>query len=127
MRSQNREIPVAGELAFFGYALRYGEERRDVGVYSVAQVPWARPPARPPGLVAYVGCHGAYAVPFASIDRVVETEGRDAGAPIDPSAAVARAEFAVTDPRCQGNLSSQLSPFFEAPRWGDLTLWVRRN
>ena len=46
----HREIPAASELVLFGYALRYGEDRREVAEYSVARLPAQRPPPREPGL-----------------------------------------------------------------------------
>jgi hypothetical protein len=127
-RSINREIPISGELVFFGYAMHYGEERRDAGGFAVAKLPAQRPPSREPGLVAYVGCNGAYAVSLAEIDRLVESDGRGAGPGGDAEALLTTAELAVVDPRCPGDVHTQLTDSFtETPRWGDLTLWVRRD
>ncbi|HLK93307.1 MAG TPA: hypothetical protein VKZ18_25675 [Polyangia bacterium] len=124
--SPNREIPVSGELVFFGYALRYGEEQRPVGGFEVAKLPAQRPPPREPGTVAYIGCTSALDVPWSEIDRVVASGG--AGAPFgNVSALVASAEFVVVEANCQGRVTPQdLASFMEAPHWGDLTLWVRR-
>jgi len=130
-RSQSpvQENALSAELVFFGYVLRYGEARRDIGQFGVARLPAQRPPAIPPGTVVYPACNGTvHGVPFADIDRVVATDGRDLGAGGDPGALLASAQFVVINSRCPGNLASQLSTsFMEAPRWGDMTLWVRRN
>jgi hypothetical protein len=124
--SPNREIPISGELVFFGYALRYGEEQHPVGAFEVAKLPAHRPPPREPGTVAYIGCASALEVPFSEIDRAVE--GGGAGAPPgNPSAVIAAAEFVVVEARCQSRVTPQdLASFMEAPHWGDFTLWVRR-
>jgi hypothetical protein len=66
--SVNREVPISGELVFWGYALRYGEERGEAGTLAFARMPARRPPPREPGLVAYVGCDTARDVPLAEID-----------------------------------------------------------
>ncbi len=124
--SPNREIPVSGELVFFGYALRYGEDQRSAGAFQVAKLPAQRPPPREPGTVAYIGCTSALDVPWSEIDRVVASGG--AGAPFgNVSALVASAEFVVVEANCQSRVTPQdLASFMEAPHWGELTLWVRR-
>ena len=99
--SPNREIPVSGELVFFGYALRYGEDRHAVGGFEVAKLPARRPPPREPGTVAYVGCGSGVDVPLSEIDRVVAAGGAPGVGPGNASALVAAAEFAVVDARCQ--------------------------
>jgi hypothetical protein len=125
--SPNREIPVAGELAFFGYALRYTEDRHDVGGFGVAKLPAQRPPAREPGPVAYLGCASGANVPLSEIDRVVASGGVIGAGPGDASTLVRSAEFVVVEARCQARVSPQdMAPFIEAPHWGDFTLWVRR-
>jgi hypothetical protein len=125
--SINKEVPVSGELAFFGYALRYGEDRRYVGGFAIARLPATRPPPREPGLVTYVGCDTARNVPLAEIDRLVAAPGGAGSPPVDPAPLVAAAEYVVVEMRCQSKVSPQvMAPFVEAPHWGDLTLWVRR-
>jgi hypothetical protein len=124
--SVDKEVPVSGELVFFGYALRYAESRQDVGAYGVAKLPMRRPPARAPGLVAYVGCGGVQDVPLAGVDAVVagHPQGRTDA---DPSAAIAAAEFVVIEKWCPSKATPQaLAPFEQASGWGDLSLWVRR-
>ena len=123
----NREIPVSGELVFFGYALRYGEVRHDVGGFAVAKLPAHRPPAREPGAVAYVGCNSGLDVPLSELDRVVAEGGAAGVGPGNASALVVAAEFAVVEARCQSRVTPRdMAPFVEAPHWGDFTLWVRR-
>ncbi len=125
--SPNREIPVSGELVFFGYALRYGEDRHDVGGFEVAKLPARRPPTREPGTVAYLGCGSGVDVSLSDIDRVVAAGGAVGAGPGNPSALIAGAEFVVVEGRCQSRVSPQdMAPFVEAPHWGDFTLWVRR-
>jgi len=125
--SPNREIPVSGELVFFGYALRYGQDQHQVGGFEVATLPAVRPPTREPGMVAYLGCSSAIAVPLSDIDGVVAAGGAPGVGPGGAGKLLASAEFAVVENRCQPQVSAQdLAPFIEAPRWGDLTLWVRR-
>ena len=125
--SPNREIPISGELAFFGYALRYGEDRHSVGGFEVARLPSVRPPPRGPGMVAYIGCSSAIAVPFSDIDGVVAAGGAAGVGPGGASRLVAAAEFVVVEARCQSTVSPQdMAPFIEAPHWGDFTIWVRR-
>jgi len=125
--SPNREISVSGELAFFGYALRYGEDRRDVGAFEVAKLPAVGPPPREPGMVAFLGCNSAITVPFSDIDGVVAAGGAPGVGPGGVSKLVAAAEFAVVEARCQSRVSPQdMAPFIEAPHWGEFTLWVRR-
>jgi hypothetical protein len=126
--SWNREIPVAGELVFFGYALRYTEDRRDAGGFAFGKLPAHAPPPREPGSVAYLGCHGVFSLTLDQVDAVVGNDGSGSGPQADRDAALAGAEFAVTDGRCQKEIPPTLSgPFLQAPAWGDLTLWVRRN
>jgi hypothetical protein len=125
--SVNREVPVSGELAFWGYALRYGEDRQSAGSFSFAKVPARRPPPRDPGLVAYIGCDAARDVPLAEIDRTVTAEGRNGPSASDPGTAVAVADFVVVKMACQSRVTpAMMAPFEEAPHWGDVTLWVRR-
>jgi hypothetical protein len=124
--SPNNEIPISGELVFFGYALRYGEDQHPVGGFEVAKLPARRPLPREPGTVAYIGCASGLDVPLSEIDRVVGAGG--AGAPPgNASALVAAAEFVVVEARCQSRVTPQdMASFTEAPHWGDFTLWVRR-
>lgn len=125
--SPNREVPLSGELVFWGYALRYGEERTNVGGFGVARVPSHRPPPREPGLVAYVGCDVVRIVPLAAVDQVAAGERNDGSVAGDPGTSVASAEFVVVESRCQSKVTPQMmAPFVEAPHWGELTLWVRR-
>jgi hypothetical protein len=124
--SPNREIAVSGELVFWGYALRYGESRANVGAFGVANLPERRPPEREPGLVAYLGCGDVRSVALEEIDRLV-AGANDAAPDGNPAALVAAAEFAVVDTRCPSKVDPQvLAPFEQTPRWGDFTLWVRR-
>ena len=82
---------------------------------------------REPGRVVYVGCAGAHLVSLNEIDRMVETEGREAGPGGKASELLPSAEFAAVRPECQGDLHTQLAASFtETPRWGGMTLWVRR-
>jgi len=121
------EIPISSELVFFGYAFRYGEERRNVGSFGVAKLPSRRPPAREPGLVAYVGCRVSRTVPLTEVDSSVTAEGTDGPPASGPGAAIAAAEFVIVKTRCQAKATAaMLAPFEEAPHWGDVTLWVRR-
>jgi hypothetical protein len=124
--SVDREVPVSGELVFFGYALRYAEGRQDIGAFAVAKLPAHRPPAREPGLVAYIGCSVVQDMPLADVDGVVAGQAR--GAPnVDPSAAIAAAEFVVIEKACHFKATPQaMSPFEQTSGWGELTLWVRR-
>jgi hypothetical protein len=123
--SIDREVPVSGELVFFGYALRFAEGRQDIDAYGVAKLPERPPPAREPGLVAYIGCSVVEDVALADVDRVVA--GQPPGpADADPSAAIAAAEFVVIEKQCQSKATPQaMNPFEQAPAWGELTLWVR--
>jgi hypothetical protein len=124
--SPNLEIPVSGELVFFGYALRYGEDRHPIGGFEVAKLPARRPLPREPGTVAYIGCASGLDVPLSEIDRVVAAAGAGAS-PGNASALIAAAEFVVVEARCQSRVTPQdLASFEEAPHWGDFTLWVRR-
>jgi hypothetical protein len=125
--SPAREIPISGELVFFGYALRYGEDRHPVGGFEVAKLPARRPPPREPGTVAYLGCGSGVDVPLSQIDGIVAAGGAPGVGPGDASTLVAAAEFAVVEGRCQSRVTPQdMAPFMEAPHWGDFTLWVRR-
>jgi hypothetical protein len=120
------EIPVSGELVFWDYALRYGEDRADVGGFVVTRVPARRPPAREPGLVAFLGCGVARNVPLTEVDRLVASQrGGEPGG--DPEALLAAAELAVVERGCQGKVPPRaLAPFVEAPHSGPFGLWVRR-
>ncbi|HVZ73671.1 MAG TPA: hypothetical protein VHJ20_14930 [Polyangia bacterium] len=125
--SVNREIPISGELAFWGYALRYGEDQRFAGSFTVAKIPERRPPAREPGRVLWVACGEAREVSLPDVDLLVV--GKPVTAPVqpDPAAILPNAEFIVAESRCRNRLTPQmLAPFVEAPRWGDYSLWVRR-
>jgi hypothetical protein len=125
--SPNREVPISGELVFWGYALRYGEGRTNVGGFGVARVPAQRPPPREPGLVAYVGCNAVQVVPLGAVDQVAAGAGGDVSLAGDPGTLLASAEFVVVDSRCPSKVTPEMmAPFVEAPRWGDLAPWVRR-
>jgi hypothetical protein len=124
--SVNREIPVSGELVFFFYAMRFGEETRDAGGFAVAKLPGRRPPPSEPRRVAYFGCKVARSVPLEEIDRVIADEGDPTPNP-DHAELLASADFAVFNGSCGATVPPQLqAAFLQAPRWGDLTLWVRR-
>jgi hypothetical protein len=125
--SPNREVPLSGELVFWGYALRYGEGRTSAGGFGVAKLPAQRPPPREPGLVAYVGCNVARVVPLSAVDQVAAGDGNVGSIAADPAAAVGSAEFLVVESNCQSKLKPEvMAPFIEAPHWGELTPWVRR-
>jgi hypothetical protein len=124
--SPNREVPLSGELVFFGYAFRYGEDRHNAGGYGVATLPARRPPPRAPGLVSYIGCNVARNVPLSEVDSLVAGGGRDGSVPPDPATLVPAAEFVVIEIPCHSKVLPQvMTGFVEAPRWGDVTLWVR--
>ena len=125
--SPNREIPVSGELVFFGYALRYGEDRHDVGGFE------CREASGPPPAAAGTGDGRLYRLrerrrrPLSEIDRVVAAGGRPAPAPATRARSSPRPSSSVVDARCQSRVTPQdMAPFVEAPHWGDFTLWVRR-
>jgi hypothetical protein len=124
--SIDREVPVSGELVFFGYALRYTEDRQDVGAFGVAKLPERRPPAREPGSVAIVACGVVRSVRLADVDPLLA--GQAPAAPdVDASAAIAAAEFVVVEKACHAKaLPQAMSPFAQASDWGGFTLWVRR-
>ncbi len=124
--SIDREVPVSGELVFFGYALRFAEGRQDVGGLAMATLPQRRPPPREPGSVAVVGCGVVRSVPLAEVDRLLAGKAPPA-ADVDASAAIASAEFVVVEKACHAKaLPQAMSPFEQASDWGNFTLWVRR-
>jgi hypothetical protein len=124
--SVDREITVSGELAFFGFALRYAEGRQNIGNYGVATMPAHRPPAREPGPVAVVACGVVQAMPLADVDRIIGGQPPP-GPNVDAAAALAGAEYVVVEKSCQAKAPpGAMLPFEQAPGWGGFTLWVRR-
>jgi hypothetical protein len=95
-------------------------------------MPSVRSEASPPGLVAYLGCQGERDMPWSEIDAAVASDGgaphpQDADTATRMDELVSKAAFAVVNERCQNRLPwSVQQSFVAAPRWGDLTLWVRR-
>jgi hypothetical protein len=126
--SVNHEVPISGELVFWDYALRYGEDRHSVGTFTVATIPARRPPeSDQAGLATYVGCDAVRTVPLSEIDATVTANGSNGPPAADLEAAIAAAEFVVAKAACQTRATSLLGPFEQAPSWGDVTLWVRRS
>lgn len=124
--SVNREIPVSGELVFFGYAMRYLHATRDAGHFAFGRIPGKPAPSDEPGAVAFFGCKGDGMTTIGEVDRVVDIEGLGLGKQ-EVAGLLERGEFVVVDPRCRRQVEPQLhSAFLRAPQWGDLTLWVRR-
>jgi hypothetical protein len=78
-------------------------------------------------MVAYLGCSAKRLMSIKEVDAMVAADSpdrRSGDMPADAVATlVARANFVVTDQRCPANAS--FGGFAEAPRWGDLHLWVR--
>jgi hypothetical protein len=132
LQSINREIPVSGELVFYEFVFHHGRERRDFGALGVVNMPSVRPEASPPGLVAYLGCQGERDMQWSEIDAAVASDSRaphsqDADTAARMDELVSRAAFVVVNERCQDRLPWPVQQsFVAAPRWGDLTLWVRR-
>jgi hypothetical protein len=127
--SINKEVPVSGELVFWGYALRYGEHRLDLGGFGLAELPAARPPVREPGPVTYVGCERGRprTVPLAEVDDTVTAEGTNGPPADDLATAIAQSEYVVVKNPCRALATpAMLAPFELAPPWGDVQLWVRR-
>ncbi|HVU49811.1 MAG TPA: hypothetical protein VHL80_03935 [Polyangia bacterium] len=124
--SIDREVPVSGELVFFGYALRYAEGRQELGPFAVARLAARRPPPREPGPVALVGCGVVQDMPLSDVDHVIA--GRPPrGVNVDPAAAIAGAEFVVVEKACHAKAPpAAMSPFEQASGWDGWTLWVRR-
>jgi len=131
-QSINREIPVSGELVFYDFVFHHGEQRRSFGGHIVVNMPSVRPPARPPSSVVYLGCQTQGKMSLSEIDGAV---ARDGGSPRrqEPDAAariadlVGEVRFVVIREACQNGVPlSVLQSFEAAPRWGDLTLWIRR-
>lgn len=123
---------VAGDLAFYGYALRYTQARVQVGGYTVSTLPAVPPPAtRTDPLVAYFGCGAAYAkgwYPLSALNRRLSGNppAGSTGRIADLSEVNAQADFVVIEPNCEGNLT--LSDVFqEAPQRRGSRLFVRRT
>jgi hypothetical protein len=125
--SINREITVAGELVFFDFALHETRNRKDFDDKTVAEMPKKRPRDRLLGMVAYLGCSAKRLMSIKDVNAMVAADSpdrRSGDMPADAVAAlVARADFVVADQRCLAN--AKFAGFAEAPRWGDLHLWVR--
>jgi hypothetical protein len=108
--------------------MRYGERQRDAGGFRVADLPAPRPPDRELGRVAYFGCKTVTTATLGAVDDLVARDS-DRRESSDEGAAdrLNSAEFAVIDPRCHGAVTSLAhAGFDQAPRWGELTLWLRR-
>jgi len=127
--SVNREVTVGSELVFFDFAYHHTRNRRDFGDYSVVEMPRERPPSRPLGAVAYLGCSARRLMSIKEVNDMVaaDSEGRRSGdgaaAPLDEL--VAKADFVVADQRCPS--SGSLNGFTLAPHWADLRLWLRNR
>jgi len=126
-QSVNREITVASELVFFDFALHETRNRKDFDDKTVAEMPRKRPRDRFLGMVAYLGCSAKRLLSIRDVNAMVDADSpdrRSGDMPADAVAAlVSQADFVVADQRCPANVS--FAGFAEAPRWGDLHLWVR--
>ena len=125
--SPYREITPAGELVFFDFVLRYTRNRKDFGDISVAEMPEQHPPDRPVGMVAHLGCSAKRLLSIKEMNASVaaDAEGRRSGdmPAADVDELVSKADFVAADQRCPSGAA--LAGFVLAPRWGDLSLWVR--
>jgi hypothetical protein len=104
---------LAGDIMFFDFALRYGEEPKKFGGSVLARMPKEPPPAELDDRAVFLGCNDQYksglyrlkdlTVPVFGPKRTKfpapERPGPPAGESAD--ALVADAAFVVIDPRCQ--------------------------
>lgn len=113
---------IAGDLAFFDFALNHLVDVKSVGRTRIGRMPAERPPDAPYGEVVYVGCdkrHRTGLYDFAQMTTPVF--GPDRRRYPKPSATLEeqdlttlaeRAEFFVTEPdgKCSGEASNVLAP-----------------
>ena len=131
-QSVNREIPVSGELIFFDFIFHYTEQHRYINGFGVANMPSVRPPAKEPGSVLYLGCQTQRDMPLTEIDATVAGDGGSPSAKDEEAKArfnklAEQVRYVVIRERCQNEVPSTVQQSFMCvPRWGDVTLWVRR-
>lgn len=110
---------LAGDLVFFDFAFRHAVDRVKIGRHWVARMPDGPPPDVPYGKVAFFGCDDLYAsglypmsemtIPAFGPDRL------DFPDPIAPAAdgigdaSYEDADYAVVDPKCAGQIPTQLN------------------
>jgi hypothetical protein len=132
---------LAGDLMFFGFAVRHGVAPVTFGKLSLAGMPAEAPPAEVPLLVAFLGCaageheQGLYRVedlhdlkPLPGDDPPL-ARPREAFAGLDEAARtrlVQRATFVVDNPKCGALPEEDKRALVLLGRRGRLSLWMRR-
>jgi hypothetical protein len=124
---------IAGDLAFYGYALRYTHDRKAIGGYTVSTLPAQPPPeswSNP--LVAYFGCGSPYRTgwyPLSELTRRLPgmpAAKRSATLSKDMAVVAAHAGFVVVERDCQSDVAVG-APFQLAARRGRAELYLRKE
>jgi hypothetical protein len=124
---------LAGDLAFYGYALRYTLNRQQVSGYVVAKLPSEPPPLTVPDpQVAYYGCHMAYDKGWYKLSDLTRRlagmrQPRGRGALRDVDAVNSRADFVVVERQCQRDINPDPQFFQWAARRGPSELFIRKQ
>lgn len=140
---------VAGDLVFFSYALRYGQQPKSFGKTILAEMPEAPPPEAFRDEVAYLGCDQQYKAGLYKLSDLTvpvfgpkskkfpkpRQPGPKRGEPTE--ALLDQAGFAVLDPKCFTMSPARKDQFVLAakrlvirpPRGTSkhLELWVRKE
>jgi hypothetical protein len=124
---------MAGDLAFFGYALRFTRDHKSVAGYSIGTLPDQAPPATAPDPeVAYYGCGVAYSKGWYHLSELTRRlpgmpRARGHGSLRDVATVNARADFVVVERECQREINPDPQFFRWATRRGRIELFVRNQ
>jgi hypothetical protein len=128
---------IAGDLRFFEFTSKYTTPR-DVEGLTVASMPRTPPPAKPDGLVAFLGCD-RYAAGLYPFSAMTVPNPRNIVQPSYPKPlevigvgredrALSRAQFAVLSPACGFKKTAKLSQDFQSiGRRNEYELFARKE
>jgi hypothetical protein len=124
---------MAGDLAFYGYAIRYTKDQKRHAGYTIGTLPTEPPKAslRDPE-VAYYGCQQAYSKGWYNLSGLTRRlpgmkHARGRGSLRDTAAVNARADFVVVERDCERDVNPDPNLFQWATRRGRIELFVRRQ
>ncbi len=124
---------MAGDLAFYGYALRYTHDRKAIAGYTLGTLPDHPPPVTlPEPEVAYYGCGVAYDKGWyrlrdlnRRLPGMRQPRGRESLR--DMTAVNARADFVVIERDCHLDVSPDSALFEQVTHRGRIDLFARKQ
>jgi len=128
---------IAGDLRFYEFTAKYTTPREVEGL-TVAAMPSEPPPAKPDGLIAFLGCDryepGLYPFAAMTVPNPRNVQQPSYPKPLEPVAvgseneALARAQFAVLNTACGFKQTERLSREFQPiGRRNEYELFARKD